>query len=133
MISVVTRLQIKSCIVFPTQKSRKAAAQLGAIDDGCFRYTKEQAEAVLANVKEESKARHKRKLENFVNLPHRKWRNPIFYKFDGSHGKSAYLSPCFVQAFNDSSNSQGFSCLRDWTEFSKKGILENISQTFSKI
>ena len=112
MTSLVMWLQIKLYIVFPTQKSGRAATQLGAVDDGCFRYTKEQAEAVLANIKEESKTRHKRKLENFVNLPYRKWRNPIFYKFDGSHGKSAYLSPCFVQAFNDS----GFSCLRDWLD-----------------
>ncbi|KAI0231296.1 Zinc metalloproteinase dpy-31 [Lamellibrachia satsuma] len=79
-----TRRVLKD-IVQIEKKSGKAATQLGAVDDGCFRYTKEQAEAVLANVKEESKARHKRKLENFVNLPHRKWRNPIFYKFDGSH------------------------------------------------
>ena len=55
----------------------------------------------MTNEKEQSQPRHKRKLENFVRIPDRKWRNPIFYKFDGSHGKSADLlrSACALNTY----------------------------------
>ena len=36
-------------------------------------------------------SRKKRKIENLTMKPDRKWKNPILYKFDGSHSKYTHI------------------------------------------
>ena len=41
---------------------------------------------------EDGTRRETRKLDNFESVPDRKWHNPIFFKFDGTH--SEFVCPC---------------------------------------
>lgn len=93
-------------------------ADLLDVSEGCFWYTEEQVDEMLnkmmKDMQEEAlnaperrgqlhlermirmieelldSSDHKRKLDNFKSYPDRKWHNPIFYKFDGSHCKSLF-------------------------------------------
>ncbi len=88
----------------------------GQTSQGCLWYTEEQADELLDQLQENSpviqtwdvvesssgdgeagreasfdqalqaKRRVKRKLTDMQAAPHKKWSNPIFYKFDGNHG-----------------------------------------------
>ena len=56
--------------------------------------TVRQAFTMLEHLKEgdyvgNTRLRVKRKIQPFVRVPQFKWHMPLFYQFDGSHGKAS--------------------------------------------
>ncbi|ELT97502.1 hypothetical protein CAPTEDRAFT_221461 [Capitella teleta] len=88
-------------------------ADAAAAAEGCFRFSEEQVDSILNKLMEEERpighqtedeqkraarireiisaimghSNRKRKLANFESSPNRKWHNPIYYKFDGTHNE----------------------------------------------